>query len=126
MKQGIWKKNYDNGNVKYEGNFIDNNPVGIFNYYYKTGELKLTKEFFHNGKAAATHIYYKDGKLKASGLYVEQLKDSTWNYLNKDSILVMREQYKEGVLYGKTETYYYDGSIYEIKKIKIHLFIKQK
>ena len=54
MKQGIWKKNFDNGNLRYRGFFVDNNPSGLFNYYYKTGELKIEKEFFHKGTAAAT------------------------------------------------------------------------
>ena len=76
-KQGVWKKNFDNGNLKYNGFFINDNPSGIFNYYYKTGELKIEKEFFHNGSAAATYVFYRDGSLKASGLYVNQLKDST-------------------------------------------------
>ena len=99
-KQGVWKKNFDNGNLKYNGFFINDNPSGIFNYYYKTGELKIEKEFFHNGSAAATYVFYRDGSLKASGLYVNQLKDSTWNYFNDDSILVLSEQYKAGNLNG--------------------------
>ena len=68
-KQGIWKKNYDNGNLRYSGQFNNDIPIGIFYYYYKSGELQLEKEFFHKGKAAATYIFYKNGNLKASGLY---------------------------------------------------------
>ena len=56
MKQGVWKKTYDNGNLRYKGNFKNDNPEGIFYYYYKSGELQLEKEFFHNGLAAATYI----------------------------------------------------------------------
>ena len=88
-KQGVWKKTHENGTLRYEGAFRDDIAQGIFYYYYKTGELKLEKEFFHNGKAAATYIYYRNGNLKASGLYVNELKDSTWNYFNIDSILIL-------------------------------------
>ena len=49
LKQGDWKKTYENGNTKYEGNFKDDIEQGIFKYYYKTGELKCIKEFFHKG-----------------------------------------------------------------------------
>ena len=84
LKQGNWEKTYENGNRKYEGNFKDDIEQGIFKYYYKTGELKGKKEFFHKGKAASSHFYSKKGKLIASGLYVSQKKDSTWNYYNTD------------------------------------------
>jgi antitoxin component YwqK of YwqJK toxin-antitoxin module len=72
-KQGVWKKTYENGNLRYEGYFQDDIAKGIFYYYYSTGELKFEKEFFHNGKAAATYIFYRNGNLKASGLYVNDL-----------------------------------------------------
>ena len=97
-KQGVWTKNYSNGSIRYKGQFKDNIPYGIFFYYYSTGEIQAEKEFFHEGEAAATHIFYKKGQLKAAGLYVNELKDSTWNYFNKDSILIMSEQYKKGKL----------------------------
>ena len=93
MKQGLWKKTYDNGNIRYKGNFIDDKADGIFYYYYKSGELKLEKEFFHSGSAAATYVYYKNGNLKASGLYVNEQKDSTWNYYNRDSVIILQEIY---------------------------------
>ena len=32
-KQGIWTKTHDNGSVRYQGQFRDNIPYGIFNYY---------------------------------------------------------------------------------------------
>ena len=79
-KQGVWKKTFSNGALRYKGQFNDNKPYGLFFYYYNSGELQAEKEFFHNGEAAATHIFYKDGSLKASGIYVRQEKDSTWNY----------------------------------------------
>ena len=116
-KHGIWKKTYDNGNLRYSGEFSNDIPIGIFYYYYKTGELQLEKEFFHKGTAAATYIFYKNGNLKASGLYVNELKDSTWNYYNRDSVLILQEVYSKGILNGAVKTFYDEGSIYEEKKI---------
>jgi antitoxin component YwqK of YwqJK toxin-antitoxin module len=51
-KQGVWKKTYKDGNLRYEGAFKNDVAQGIFYYYYKTGELKLEKEFFHKGTEA--------------------------------------------------------------------------
>ena len=116
LKQGKWKKSYENGSLRYEGFFKDNNPVGIFTYYYPSSEVYIEKEFFHNGEAAAAHFFYKSGALKASGLYVNELKDSTWNYFNTDSILIGSEQYKDGNLHGMAKTFYDSGELYEAKR----------
>lgn len=115
LKQGLWKKKYPNGVIRYKGTFKDNIPTGIFLYYYSTSELRVEKEFFQKEKAAA-HFFYKNGELKASGLYINQQKDSTWNYYNHDSVLILSEQYRGGKLNGKSITYYDDGSkVYEVK-----------
>ncbi|MEE2931043.1 MAG: hypothetical protein VX370_00770 [Bacteroidota bacterium] len=122
LKQGIWKKTYDNGSIRYEGQFINNNPTGIFFYYFQDGALKAEKNFFLKGHSAA-HFFYETGSLKAAGLYINNQKDSTWNYYNRDSVLILSEEYKSGKLHGKTKTYYdadeesSDGffGVYEIK-----------
>ena len=33
-KQGIWGKTYNNGLIRYKGQFKDNKPQGLFFYYY--------------------------------------------------------------------------------------------
>ena len=53
LKQGVWEKTFDNGKLRYKGQFKNNNPQGIFMYYYDSGELQAEKEFFHSGEAAA-------------------------------------------------------------------------
>ena len=69
-KQGKWIAKYDNGTIRYKGDFKDDKPQGIFYFYYDNGNLHITQDFFHDGSAAATHIYYKYGFLKAAGLYI--------------------------------------------------------
>ena len=43
-KQGKWSQNYDNGQLRYEGSFLDDNPTGIFLYYTEGGILKANFE----------------------------------------------------------------------------------
>ena len=49
------------------------------------------------------------------GLYVDEVKDSTWVYFNSDSIVILSEDYKNGKLNGSTKTYYDNGKLYEHK-----------
>ena len=38
-KQGIWKKTYNNGLIRYKGQFKDNKPQDLFLYYYSLNIL---------------------------------------------------------------------------------------
>ena len=119
LKQGKWSNQYESGRLQYKGEFKDGIEVGLFTFYYHSGDVKATKEFFHHGKAAATHIYYPKGTLQSSGLYVETLKDSTWNYYNEEETLILSEQYLKGSLHGKTKTYLKVGIFMKLKNGKM-------
>lgn len=112
-KQGLWKTYHENGKVKYEGEFKDNVPVGLFRHYYETGPLKMTANYFNNGKSASTYIYYPNGKLQAAGLYAEQKKDSLWRYYNQDEKLIGEEFYSKGIENGSFKTWYANGQLVE-------------
>ncbi|MEE2931774.1 MAG: hypothetical protein VX370_04530 [Bacteroidota bacterium] len=122
LKQGLWQKMYDNGSIRYQGQFINNNPTGMFYHYYQDGTLKAQENFFSKSHSAV-HFFYETGGLKAAGLYIDNKKDSTWNYYNRDSVLILSEEYNSGRLHGKTKTYYdsdvkslnNENKVYEIK-----------
>ena len=79
--------------------------------------VKSYKRIFSQWYCKLTlHIYYKNGNIRASGLYVNKKKDSTWNYFNEDSVLILSEQYKQGQLHGLRKTYYETGEIYIVRR----------
>ena len=54
---------YQNGNIKAQGNYIDNKREGEWLFYYENGSLALKKNF-HNGEQIGEWVYYnKDGSL---------------------------------------------------------------
>lgn len=112
LKQGKWKKLHKNGRVRYEGQFKDNKPVGLFKYYYENGELQATNNHVGDG-TVANHVYHKNGKIKAKGIYQGQLKDSLWQYFNEAEVLVLEEQYHLDTLHGFQKTYYDNGQLGE-------------
>ena len=52
LKQGYWIKLDEEGMLKYEGTFKDNNPTGNFIYYYPDGVVRARSTFYDDGKKA--------------------------------------------------------------------------
>ena len=82
LRQGKWVAYHENGNVKFMGQFKDNEPYGEFMYYSP------------------------EGKMIAKGQYLNKNKDGKWQYYSdKDGSLILTEDYHNGVLNGKTVVY---------------------
>ncbi len=113
-KQGPWKKTYSTGNLRYEGQFKDNQPFGTFNYYYEDGKPSLI--MIYDGEIARATAFYKEGKLKAKGNYKNQQKDSIWNYYSIVGFRISEELYVNGKKQGKVKNYFDDGTLAEEKE----------
>jgi len=111
-KQGEWVK-YKDGVKFYEGVFKDDKPTGEFLRYYRSGRLQSKSDFSNNGSKCYVEIYYDERKnpIQASGYYIDQQKDSLWQYYNKDSVLVNEEYYHKGVANGLWKLYNYFGAL---------------
>lgn len=111
-KQGKWVK-YKDGVKFYEGSFKDDKPDGEFLRYYQSGRLQSKSYFSDNASLCYVEIYYDKRKtpIKAKGLYVDQQKDSLWQYFNQDSILVNEEYYNKGIADGLWKLYNYFGAL---------------
>ena len=110
-KQGKWSQNYDNGQLRYEGSFIDDKPSGIFLYYNERGLLKANLEYFNEGEYASARLYHSNNKVKAVGLYIHEQKEQLWKYYDTRENLIREENYKNGQLEGETTLFYVDGNV---------------
>ena len=101
LKQGVWKKTYPNGAVRYRGAFANDIPVGVFRYFGENGVLKATVTHTGDGVHAATTIFDESGKLQATGFYVNQKKDSLWTIFDQLGRTVALERYADGDAHGR-------------------------
>ena len=112
LKQGEWKKYYEGGKTpKYEGQFKDNQPIGVFKYYYPSGKIRtiLTHK---NTKTSYAKDFDANGKLLAEGKFTTEKRDSTWiyyQYVDKQKKTLTIEDYKAGKKVGIWKTFYADG-----------------
>ena len=107
QKQGKWIKSYRYGNVRYSGQFRNDRPYGQFKYFYESGALQAVTDYSDDGVIALTQTFHENGAPMAEGKYIRQKKEGKWSYYSDiDSSLVAEENYKKGVLHGKSTNYY--------------------
>ena len=108
-RQGVWVEKYRNGNRKTQINYVDGKPLGdYYRFHERTGGLSAHL-YFSDFNDASAILYDMSGAVIAMGYYHNQKKDSIWQYLKNDTIVVSQEIYKDGVKDGKQTTYFEHG-----------------
>ncbi|HTB31168.1 MAG TPA: hypothetical protein VK808_04030 [Bacteroidia bacterium] len=118
-KQGLWKKNYEDGNIRFVGHFWDDKPSGVFKNYYDQGDsLQSIRVYSNDGQTAYAHLFYTTGALWAEGKYVNEKRDSIWKFYDDVQRMVLKNQYKNGKREGKSVIFYKSGNTLEVKNYK--------
>ena len=84
-RQGAWRGFYPNGQIRYEGQFMNDKCKGTFKYYDEQGNLKATNEFDKSGEQALNKTYAPNGRMIATGYYLNQKKEGEWKYYDEAS-----------------------------------------
>ena len=108
-KQGHWIGKYTNGTIRYDGSFINDQPIGEWKRYHENGKIKAQLRHFPNSDKASAELFDINGVRYAKGIYMGTAKDSTWNYYN-NTRLVGQENYTNGSKNGRSLTFFEDGT----------------
>ena len=112
QKTGKWQKKYDNGQLKYKGQFENGYEVGEFIYFFPDGKIQSKLVFSEKGVMTTVSIYYKNGSQQATGFYRNKLKHGTWKYFNAATgIISKQETYADGKKDGVFRIYYSNEQI---------------
>ena len=115
LRQGQWEAHYANGQLRYEGQFVDGKEIGVFKHYYENGNLKVESDFVEPGVKSESKVYADSGKLIAEGAYVNQQKDGEWRFYDEESgVLILTEAYYDGWRHGLSKSYFPNGNVQEI------------
>ena len=74
LKQGYWKKYYDDGNMEYDGYFKNDKPVGEFKRFFPGNKIKAIMNYKEDGKTVKATLFYQNAK-KAAESQHRQLAD---------------------------------------------------
>jgi antitoxin component YwqK of YwqJK toxin-antitoxin module len=114
-KQGLWKKDYPNGNPLYKGYFLDNKPVGKMLRFYDDGNLRAELIYIEKSEITYASLYFKNAQKGAEGKYNKQMRDSIWNFYSYyTGYLSYRESYVMGLKDGPAIKYYSAGGKAEV------------
>jgi antitoxin component YwqK of YwqJK toxin-antitoxin module len=120
QRQGYWKKLDTAGKMIYEGRFRDGIPSGEFHYYYSNGKTKTISRFSKDGKLARTVSYFPNGKKMAAGNYLDEKKDSVWQFFSESNgTIVSMDTYQGGLINGESKVFYPEGGLSELHVYKI-------
>ena len=108
LKQGKWIGKYPSGSIRYEGSFVNDQPVGEMKRFHENGKMKARMIYFPNSDKVSAELFDEEGVLYAAGNYLKTAKDSTWTYFNNKKI-VGREDFLKGLKNGRSVTYHEDG-----------------
>ena len=128
---GVWKKKYNNGRIRYVGQFENGKEVGTFRYYSaKSSKFPIViKTFIRGTNLAKVKFYTEEGVMESKGEMEGKKRIGKWVYYNTDGKSILSEEsYMNGLLNGEAKTYYASGKITEIlnyKNGKLHGNIKR-
>ena len=101
IKAQLKKILYPDGNLQYEGAFVNNTAVGIHKEYSEDGKIITGKDYDSEGKLLGEGYYDKNGK--RTGKW--KLYDNYYNYYYCEG------EYEKGLKNGFWKFFYPDGSI---------------
>jgi len=128
---GVWKKLYDNGRIRYQGQFESGKEVGVFNYYSMVSSEHpiMIKTFSKENNIATVEFYSESGVIESKGKMNGKNRFGQWFYYHSNGeIVISEENYENGLLNGESKTFYRSGVITEIlqyKNGKLHGEIKR-
>lgn len=135
-KEGYWQFLFKSGDVKKEGNYLNNQKEGIWKQYYANGKLKSEITYVEDKTDGYAKIYYENGNLSEEGVwkgdkwvgeykyyfqngnpayewsYNEQGKRTgTQKYFYENGFLMIEGDWNNGKETGTIKEYYEDGSL---------------
>lgn len=110
-RHGIWKKEFKNGRIRYQGEFNHGKEIGTFKYYSATSSdfPIIIKEYNSTNNIANTRFFAAKGILMSEGKMELKKRIDKWTYYHKDGKTIMQEEnYSNGKLDGVYKTFYSD------------------
>ena len=106
QKTGNWIGYHKETNTKrYNGSFIDGNPIGLFKYFTKEGRVSAKVNFI-NDSLSSSEMYFDNGFVMAKGKFINQMKQGKWFTYSRTGKLLNVFNFDKGAMEGTQYLYY--------------------
>ncbi|MFW5832318.1 MAG: toxin-antitoxin system YwqK family antitoxin [Prolixibacteraceae bacterium] len=109
-RHGLWKKQYPNGRLMYEGCFRHGKPVGEWKRYHEGGQTKAVIVYAEDSDSAYAQLFNPHGKKIAEGNYLDKTKAGKWKFFSGEQ-KIAEEHYSQGLKHGISKTFYQSGEL---------------
>jgi len=112
---GAWEKYYENGNIRYTGQFENGKEIGVFKFYDKGSSEHpvIIKEYIPHSTIAKVRFYTKDGVLESHGELDGKNRTGKWTFYYENGQVSSEENYLKGQLSGVYKMFYQNGVLAE-------------
>ena len=118
-RTGEWRKYYENGDIRYKGQFKNGKEIGMFSFYERGGAYPSIVKIFSEKSDTASVKFYNKSRVKTKGKMIGRKRVGKWIYYFSDGrTLFSEENYKDGKLDGVLKNYYINGKVTEISEYK--------
>jgi antitoxin component YwqK of YwqJK toxin-antitoxin module len=120
-RTGVWRKEYSNGKVRYEGQFEAGKEVGVFKYYSEISSdfPILIKTYSKSNDIATAEFFTEKGVLQSKGDMEGKERIGKWLFYNTDGKTILSEEnYENGLLYGVSKIFFKSGELAEVLHYK--------
>ncbi len=90
---------------RYNGSFIDGNPIGLFKYFTKEGRVSAKVNFI-NDSLSSSEMYFDNGFVMAKGKFINQMKQGKWFTYSRTGKLLNVFNFDKGAMEGTQYLYY--------------------
>ena len=111
LLEGPYVSYYVDGHKKESGSFLENQPVGIWEYYFENGNLKMTGEIRENLNFGPWKYYFENGKLSMEGSLIDGVRDGLWHYYYEGGAIKTRGEFSRGKKIKIWNNFFEDGQI---------------
>lgn len=100
---------YDNGKLKFKGQYQSGKKVGEWKFYFETGKIKAEGLYIDGVKSGLWITYHSNGIKKSKGKFKrkgdESVKDDDWAFYHKNGVASEKGKYRMGRKVGMWYTY---------------------
>lgn len=84
---------YNNGNIKCQGNYSNNNMVDKWEFRNEQGNKIYVVNFRNDSMNGEFISYYLNGNIKEKGSYLNNSKNGDWIYYDQNGQMLRKESY---------------------------------